>query len=240
MSAFHYRALKTDGHEVNGLLEGDSARQVRQMIREQGLAPIEVTQVSKRKKIFAVSLLRSQVSIAELALVTRQLATLLNAGMPLEEVLLAASEQTEKQQMKTVLLAVRAKVNEGHSLATALAEFPWVFTELYRSTVAAGEQAGRLDMVLINLADYLERKQRLQQKIQSALIYPSIMSVIAIIIVSFLLVFVVPKMIAIFGQTGQELPFITQILITLSYVIKQFGLMIIAGLVILAIIINKA
>ncbi|TLZ19343.1 MAG: type II secretion system protein GspF, partial [Gammaproteobacteria bacterium] len=155
MGAFEYTALDSGGRERKGILEGDTPRHIRQLLREQQLLPVSVTEVAqkeaRRQRTFSLA---RRVSAADLALFTRQLATLARAGLPLEEALLAVSQQTEKPRVQSIVLGVRARVMEGHTLADGFAEFPRIFPEIYRATVAAGEQAGHLDKVLERLADY--------------------------------------------------------------------------------------
>ncbi len=235
MAAFQYSALTSKGSSQKGIIEADSSKQARQLLREQGLTVLTI-QLTQQKmgqlKIRAFG--KPAVSVKELALMTRQLATLLAAGLPLEEVLLAVGEQTEKTRTKGLILAVRSKVLEGHSLASALRDYPQAFTELYCSTVAAGEKSGHLDIVLQRLADYTEQQFQMKQKIQQALIYPSIMVFVALGIVGFLLEFVVPKMVSVYSNIGQELPGMTQFLISLSFNLKHYGLylLILLGIVI--------
>lgn len=226
MPAFQYHAINQAGTKHKGVLEGDSERQIRQLLRERGLVPIEVKKVDNKisaKKNFSLSRKKS-ISVKDLALLTRQLSTLLSSGLPLEEALLAVAEQSEKTKTKSILLAVRARVLEGHTLATGLREFPAAFSSLYCATVAAGEQSGNLSIILTRLADYTEKQQKMRQKLKQAMIYPSIMTLVSIAIVTFLLIYVVPKMIAVFHTTGQSLPTATTILIAISQFIKQYGI----------------
>src|SRR5215469_15150892 len=192
MGAFEYIALDAKGRERKGLLEGDTPRQVRQQLREQGLTPLEVIEAAVKEasapKAFG---LKRGISATDLALVTRQLATLVRSALPVEESLLAVSQQTEKPRLKSMLLAVRGRVMEGHTLASGLGQFPHVFPEIFRATVAAGEHTGHLDGVLERLADYAENRQQLRQKLQLAMIYPVILTGMAITIVPGLLVYVV-------------------------------------------------
>ncbi|MSP53377.1 MAG: type II secretion system protein GspF [Gammaproteobacteria bacterium] len=226
MGAYNYTALDASGKNRKGVVQADNEKTARQQLRQQGLTPIDLRYVSEasQTKVGYFNLRRTRVSVAELALLTRQLATMLQAGIPLDETLQSIAEQAEKQRGKSMLLAVRAKVLEGHSLATGLAEFPHVFNNLYRATVAAGEKTGHLDKVLERLAEFTERRQEVRQKIIQALIYPSVIICAAIGIVSFLLAFVVPKMITVFQQSGQALPVATQILLALSQFLQSFGL----------------
>ena len=234
MGAFEYVALDASGREKKGVLEGDTARQVRQQLREQGWVPVEVQETAereqraRRKRGFA---LRRGVSSTDLALITRQLATLVRSGMPLEEALLAASQQNEKARLKSMLLAVRSRVMEGHTLATGLGDFPHVFPELYRTTVAAGEQSGHLDVVLERLADYSEARQQMQQKIQLALFYPALLTLVAVAVVIGLMTYVVPQVVQVFDNIGQELPGLTKALIAMSDFLRSWGLWLLALLV---------
>jgi general secretion pathway protein F len=213
LGAFEYTAVDNSGRQQKGVLEGDTARQVRQLLRERGLLPMEVSEVVERDSTGISFSFRRGISAADLALTTRQLATLVRSGMPLEEALLAVGQQAEKPRLKSILLGVRSRVMEGHSLADGLGEFPHAFPEIYRATVAAGEQSGHLDPVLERLADYTESRQQLRQRVSHALIYPVILTVLAVLIVSGLLVYVVPKVVGVFENTGQALPLFTRMLI---------------------------
>ena len=225
MGAFEYTAVDRGGRQHKGVLEGDTARQVRQLLRERGMLPMAISEVMERESrgTRASFSLRRGISAADLALVTRQLATLLRSGMPLEETLLAVGQQSEKPRLKSILLGVRSRVMEGHTLASGLGDFPQAFPEIYRATVAAGEQSGHLDPVLERLADYTEGRQQLRQRVSQALIYPVILTVMAISIVSGLLVYVVPKVVGVFENTGQALPTFTQILIASSDFLREYG-----------------
>ncbi|HEY3643886.1 MAG TPA: type II secretion system inner membrane protein GspF, partial [Gammaproteobacteria bacterium] len=162
---------------------------------------------------------------------TRQLATLVRSALPVEEALLATSEQSEKPRLKSMLLAVRARVMEGHTLAQGLGQFPHVFPEIFRATVAAGEHTGHLDNVLERLADYAESRQQLRQKIGLAMLYPIILSCTAILIVIFLMTYVVPKITAVYTQSGKVLPLLTQILIWISRTLREDGVYILVALI---------
>jgi general secretion pathway protein F len=243
MAAFAYKALNAKGKNANGVLEGDNARQVRQQLREQGLIPLEVEQVAERAqndgKGAAFSLFKPRISASDLALLTRQLATLVESALPVEEALLAVAEQSEKPRQKNMMMAVRSKVVEGHGLADAMAEFPSVFDDLYRAMVAAGEKSGHLDTVLNRLADYTERRQQTRSQISQALIYPSLMLFFAIGIIVMLMTFVVPKIVGQFTKTGQELPLITRILIATSEWLQNYGLFLFIAIVLLIVIIRR-
>ncbi len=234
MGAFEYTAVDKSGRQSRGVLEGDTARTVRQTLRERGLLPVAVAEVSEKTPSGRRSLsFRRGVSPMDLALVTRQLATLVRSSMPLEESLLAVSQQTEKPRLKSILLGVRSRVMEGHTLADGLGEFPQAFPELYRATVAAGEQSGFLDSILERLADYTESRQQLRQRISHAMIYPIILTVMALLIVSGLLVYVVPQVVGVFESSGQELPGLTTGLIALSDFLRANGIWVLILVVVL-------
>lgn len=225
MGAFEFTALDAAGKERTGILEGDTPRHIRQLLREQQLLPVAVTEVAQKeaKRQRSFSLLR-RVSSTDLSLFTRQLATLVRAGLPLEESLLAVSQQTEKPRVQSIVLGVRARVMEGHTLADGFAEFPRVFPEIYRATVAAGEQSGHLDDVLERLAEYTETREQIRQKVLAALLYPIVLTVMCFGIVSLLLVFVVPKVVAVFVAQKAQLPLITRILIAVSAFLRSYGI----------------
>lgn len=223
MAAFEYRALDPQGRQRKGILEADSSRQVRQMLRERQLAPLEVTAARQQEAGGGRWQLRRGISAAELALLTRQLATLVQAALPIEEALGAAAAQAGSARIQAMLLAVRARVLEGHSLAEALKAFPAAFPELYRATVAAGEHAGHLGPVLERLADYTEQRQQSRQKIQLALLYPMILMIASLAIVGFLLGYVVPDVVRVFIDSGQELPTLTRGLIAVSDGVRDWG-----------------
>lgn len=224
MAAFEYVALDPRGRQQKGVLEADSARQVRQLLRERQLAPLQVKATRTREHAGGGRLSFGQgLSARDLALVTRQLATLVQAALPIEEALGAAAAQASAARIQSMLLAVRAKVLEGHSLASSLKEFPAAFPDLYRATVAAGEHAGHLGPVLEQLADYTEQRQQSRQKIQLALLYPVILMLASLGIVGFLLGYVVPDVVRVFIDSGQTLPALTRGLIALSSLVKQWG-----------------
>ncbi len=239
MPAFNYTALDNTGKETSGVLEADTAKHIRQQLRLQGLLPIDVIQVNKKAKTdttgFSFGRLFNRISVSDLALFTRQLATMLSASIPLEEALLSVAEQSEKKHIKSIIMAVRGRVLEGFGLAQAMADFPRVFSTLYCSTIAAGEKTGRLDLVLERLADFSERQHEVRQKILQALIYPAIIIMASISIVAFLLSYVVPKIITVFQNNGQVLPDATIILIAISHFIQNYGLYVIILLLALAV-----
>ena len=225
MAAFAYKAMNANGRQVQGVLEGDTPRQVRQQLREKGLIPLDVEVVSEQRSSnrFQFTFFRTTVSASDLALITRQLATLIEAALPIEEALLAVAQQADKNKQKNMLMAVRSKVVEGYPLADALGEFPSVFDELFRAMVAAGEKSGHLDTVLNRLADYTEKRQQTRSQIVQAMVYPSLMLVFAMAIVMLLLTVVVPKIVGQFDHMGQDLPYITQLLISISDGLRDYG-----------------
>ncbi|WP_435104224.1 type II secretion system inner membrane protein GspF [Arhodomonas sp. AD133] len=235
MAAFEYNALDGGGKEHNGVLEGDSARQVRQQLRDRGWIPMAVDEVRERRRGGGIARRRSRIRAGELTLLTRQLATLVGSGTPLEESLRAVSRQSERQSVRNLVTGVRARVVEGHTLADGLAEFPRVFNELYRATVAAGEQTGHLDTVLERLADYVEKRQQMRQRIQQALIYPIALVIISIGVVSLLLTYVVPKVTRVFADTGQTLPMLTRGLIATSDFLRAWGPLLLVAVIGIAI-----
>lgn len=217
MSAYEYRALDASGRELRGVLDGDSARQVRQLLREQSLLPVAVTEVTDTEPARTLSLsIGTGVGATDLALLTRQLSTLVRSGIPLEEALLAVSQQSEKPRVRSVIAGVRARVMEGRTLAEGLGAFPTVFPEIYRATVSAGEQSGHLDAVLERVADYTESRLVLQQKVRNAMVYPVLLLAISFLIIGVLMTFVVPEVARVFEAGEKELPLLTQMLIATS------------------------
>jgi general secretion pathway protein F len=240
LGAFEYTALEPSGKERKGILEGDTPRHVRQLLREQQLLPVTVAEVAQKeaKRQRSFSFVR-RVSAADLALFTRQLATLVRAGLPLEESLLAVSQQTEKPRVQSIVLGVRARVMEGHTLADGFSEFPRVFPEIYRATVAAGEQAGHLDNVLERLADYTEGRDQLRQKVVAAMLYPIVLTVLCFGIVSALLVYVVPQVVSVFESSKAKLPLATQLLIATSSFLRSYGIYLLMGIVLAVVLFRR-
>jgi general secretion pathway protein F len=241
MGAYQYVAVDPRGKEHRGVLEGDTPRHVRQLLRDKQLLPVEVAEVEarERKTRRQISLFKG-ISGLDLALLTRQLATLVKAGLPLEEALLAVSEHTEKPRLKSIVLGVRAKVLEGHTLAAGLDDFPHAFPTVYRATVMAGEQAGQLDSVLERLADYTESRHGLRQKVVQAMVYPILLTVIALFIIVIMLIAVVPKVVGVFETTGQELPLMTRILISISSFVQNWWFLLIAGAIAVVVLAVRA
>ena len=231
MGAFEYLALDQAGKEKKGLIEGDTAKHVRQILRDRQMLPVQVTEVAqkeaRRQTTFSF---RKGMSTGELALVTRQLASLSQSGLPLEEALLAVAQQNDQPRTKSILLGVRSRVMEGHALAEGLSEFPQAFPELYRATVAAGEQSGHLDVVLERLADYTEARQELRQRISNAMIYPIALVGLSVAIIAFMLATVVPRIVSVFENSSGQLPALTRGMIATSDFIRNHWFLLILGI----------
>lgn len=223
MPAFNYRAQDANGRHCRGQQEADSARHARQLLRERGLRPTLLTVAKSGNPGVRHAQSGTRLGVTDLALLTRQLSTLIQAGLPLEEALGAVAAQSEKRLLSSLLAAVRSRVIEGHALATALSAFPRAFPELFRASVAAGERSGYLGQVLEELADYTEARQQSRQKIQLAMVYPLILMFASLAIVGFLLGYVVPDVVKIFINSGQALPFLTQAMIALSNGLRTWG-----------------
>ncbi|MEZ9197856.1 type II secretion system inner membrane protein GspF [Shewanella sp. 10N.286.54.B9] len=241
MPAFEYKALDKAGKQQKGVVEADTARHARGQIRELRLMPLEITPVVEKEskaKSGGVSFFKRGISVSELALITRQIATLVAAGLPIEEALKAVGQQCEKDRLASMVMAVRSRVVEGYSLADSMAEFPHIFDELYRAMVASGEKSGHLEVVLNRLADYTERRQQLKSKMTQAMIYPIVLTCVAIGVIAILLAAVVPQVVGQFEHMGQELPWTTELLISSSDFIRDYGL-IVLGLIIGLFVIMK-
>ncbi|MGI9291447.1 MAG: type II secretion system inner membrane protein GspF [Gammaproteobacteria bacterium] len=226
MGAFEYTAVDTAGKQQRGVLEGDTARQVRQQLRDKNLLPINVVESAQKESTRQSSFSFGKgLSAGDLAVFTRQLATLAGSGMPLEEALAAIGEQNDNARLKSIVLGVRARVREGYTFADGLRDFPRAFPDIYRATVDAGEQSGHLDAVLERLADYTESRQELVQKIRNAMIYPAVLVVFCLAIVTVMMTYVVPKVVNVFTNTGEELPGPTAFLINTSDFLQSYGLL---------------
>ncbi|KAF7767589.1 general secretion pathway protein F [Pseudoalteromonas citrea] len=226
MAAFEYRALDGKGKEKKGILEADTAKQVRQMLREKAMMPLEVAPAAEKDKQQSsdgFQLFKGyKPSVADLALVTRQLATLIQSSLPVEAAVMAVAEQCEKPRLKRMLMSVRSKVVEGYTLADGMSEFPHVFDNLYRAMVAAGEKSGHLDQVLNRLADYTEQRQHMRSQITQAMVYPTILVIFAIAIVSVLLGTVVPQILKTFEKSKQVLPWTTEWVMAASNFVQSY------------------
>lgn len=220
MGAYHYQALKKSGKLCKGIIEADSQRHARDLLRQQSLLPTQVKLVKNKN----ITQEKDRISAQDLSLFTRQLATLIQSGIPIDEALTGVAEQLDKEKLKRLILGVRSKVVEGFALAEALNYYPLAFPELYRATISAGEQTGHLDLVLEKLAMYTENQEKSKQKIQQALIYPSLMLLISLGIIYFLLLFVVPNIIEVFKDSDEPLPLMTVILVDISHFFMSYGL----------------
>jgi general secretion pathway protein F len=221
MAAFRYETLDAGGRESRGVIEADTLRHARSNLRDSGLTVISVLAVSQDNLQAGTSgswreRFRSGISNAQLSLITRQLATLLAAGLTLEQALNALIEQSESETVTQVLAGVRAEILAGHTLAQAMSKYERVFPDIYRALVKAGEASGELGQVMLRLADYTESRQALQQKVGLAFVYPAIVTAVALMVVTGLLMFVVPQVVSVFQQSHQSLPLLTLILIGLS------------------------
>jgi general secretion pathway protein F len=214
MEAFQYQALNAAGHTISGVLQADTPRQARAQLRAQGLLPSIINQVHAREN--AQQSWTRGVSAAELSLVTRQMATLLDSGLTMEQTLNALIEEAAEPMTREVLTGVKTEVTSGQSLAGALGSYEKSFPDFYRALVHGGEESGALPTVLQHLADYLDARQALKQKTGLALLYPALVTTVAIMIVAGLLIYVVPQVVQVFQQSRQTLPLLTRMLIALS------------------------
>ncbi len=225
MPGFEYQALDPSGREVKGVIEGDTDRHARALLRERGLVPLNVAEITAREATSGERRLfrRRSLSQSDLALITRQFATLVRAGLTIEECLNVLIEQSESPASRRLLAAVRARVLEGQSLTRSLTAFPQAFPEIYRAMIEAGEQSGRLMDVLERLADYLENRENLRQKVALAFVYPALVTVVSIGVISLLLIYVVPQVTRVFEDLGQGLPWPTRVLIAISGFMQATG-----------------
>jgi len=224
MAAFRFEALDLQGRQQRGLVEADSAKAARSQLRQQGLTPVSVEAAGVRSHGARQQRLSfgRRLSSREQTVTTRQIASLLVAGLPLDEVLGILSEQAERDYVRDLMAALRAEILGGHSFANALEQHPRDFPDIYRALVAAGEHTGKLGLVLTRLADYLEQRNALKQKIQLAFTYPAVVSVVAFGIISFLLTYVVPQVVNVFVSTNQQLPLLTVVMLALSGFLRNW------------------
>jgi len=239
MAAFSYRALDPTGREVRGVLEAETGRLARGKLREQQLSPVEVVPVSQRRAI-GLRFARAGIRASSLNLLTRQWATLLAAGLTVEQSLTALIEQTEDERARDVMAGVRAEVLSGHSLYVALSAYADVFPPIYRALVNAGEKSGELSTLLVRLADYLEKSQLSRQKILQAMLYPIIVVFVAGAVSAGLVGYVVPQIVGVFRNSKQALPFLTQALIFVSDVLREGWPWIIALAVAAVVLVRRA
>ncbi|MDB5754965.1 MAG: gspF [Massilia sp.] len=227
MPAFRYEAVDDGGATRKGVVNADNARSARADLRSQGLTPLAVDAIAAQLDAAGVARSRGfgeRLSQVELALFTRQLASLLEAGLPLEQAFTALLEQAERAYVRDLVASIRSEVMGGASFSDALSRHPRDFAEIYRALVASGEQIGQLSRVLSRLADYIERSNALVQKVRLAFIYPGIVTVVAFAIVIFLLTYVVPQIVSVFANTKQALPFLTVMMLAVSNFVRAYGI----------------
>ncbi len=225
MAAFRFAAADTSGKEQTGVLEADSARGARQLLRGRGLIPLTVEPVygEVASGTGVPMRLGRRLSQTELAVITRQLASLLGAQLPVADALTVMVEQSEKQQVRELMASIRTDVLSGTAMSKALARHPRQFPEIYRALISAGEESGKLGSVLGSLADYIEERAKLQQKITLAFVYPAIVTLVALLVVVGLLTYVVPQVVQVFANTKQQLPLLTTALIAVSDFVRNYG-----------------
>jgi general secretion pathway protein F len=228
MPSYNFEASDATGRLERGMIDADSPRGARNALRARGLTPLNVRSASGSHRLGSAQLLAKHLSDADLAWLTRQVSSLLAAGLPLDAALTATLEQAEKRHIAQALSAVRADVRAGHRLADALATRPKDFPDIYRALVAAGEESGDLSLVMERLALYVEQRNALRGKVLTAFIYPAIVALVSVGIVFFLLGFVVPQVIGAFHQTHQQLPLITRIMVTVSDIVRDWGVVALA------------
>ncbi len=224
MAAFRYAAVDNAGKDQSGVLEADSARVARQLLRGRGLVPLKVEPVLSESQRTQLTLtIGRRLGQTELAVMTRQLASLLGAALPVADALTVMVEQSERQHVRELMAAIRTDVLGGTSLSKALARHPRQFPDIYRALISAGEESGKLGSVLASLADYIEERAKLQQKITLAFVYPIIVTVVALLVVIGLLTYVVPQIVSVFTNTRQALPFLTVAMIATSDFVRSYG-----------------
>jgi general secretion pathway protein F len=241
MPVYAYKGLNAKGRNVGGIIDADNPKNARLKLRRDGIYPTDITEEHETKKSVAsraqtdIASLFERVTPQDIALMTRQLATLVGAGLPLVDCLGALIEQMDRAGLKRILSQVRERVVEGGTLADAMKAHPRVFNDLYVNMVRAGEASGALDLVLVRLADYTERSAQLRGKVRSALTYPVLASIVSTGILFFLLSYVVPKVTRIFQETKQELPMMTVVLLAISNFCSQYWWVILAAVIVLVI-----
>lgn len=237
MELYRYTAIDAHGKTQKGTMKGDTAKMIRVQLRAQGMVPVAVDAIDKKidKKS---SKLDRRIRLGQLAIFTRELGSLLHAGLELEESLYSSALNCEDKHLAQMLLAIHAKILEGYSFSHGLDQYPKAFPHVYRASVGAGEEAGFVGDVLINLADYLESQQIMRQKIITIMMYPAILSMVAIGIVFFLLIYVAPKILTIFEQSDAALPWVTQVLMVSSDFLAAHGLLILGGIVVFGVLLK--
>jgi general secretion pathway protein F len=233
MPAFRFEASNSAGRIESGLLEADGARQARLQLKDRGLTPISVEATASDGSVGSKhSSVSGRLKNADLAICTRQLASLLAAGLPLGQALAVVTEQAETDIVRERFGAVRSEVLAGHSLSDAMNRFPKDFPDIYRSLVTAGEQSGNLSLVMERLADHVESRSALAQKVGLAFLYPAVVTLVAISVIIGLLTYVVPQVVGVFSQTRQKLPFLTIAMLEISNFLRDWGWLVLAALIV--------
>jgi general secretion pathway protein F len=231
MPAYRFEALDAAGKSSSGILEADNAKAARSQLRAQSLVPLAVAPVAASDaKRASARFTRRAFNATTLAVWTRQLAGLVGSGLPLERALTALADEAEDQAQRELVAHLKSEVNAGSPFARALATAPREFDEVYRAVVAAGEQSGALGPVLERLADDLEQRQALRAKVVGAMLYPAIVSLIAVVIVIFLVTYVVPQVATVFTSSKRALPTLTVVMLGISAFARQWGLLVGVGL----------
>ena len=224
MPGYHYTAYDIDGREQRGVLESDSPRLARAVLREKGLFPLDVTLIEAANDASAGNhAKRIRLGTSDLARITRQLSTLLGAGLTIEQTFNALIEQAESESERQLLARLRGAVLEGHAMGSALSAYPDTFSDLYRTLITAGEASGKLPEVLARLADHVENQQAMKQKFLVAMIYPAIVMLVCVLVVAGLMIYVVPQVVGVFESTRQTLPWITRAMLALSRFLQATG-----------------
>lgn len=232
MPAFAYKAADKGGAQKKGIIEASSPAAARALLREQALLPLSVEPASTRETAFGIKLptLRRGITPRQLATVTRQIATLVGSDIAIEESLRLVATQSEQAAVSALLLEVRGAILDGRSFATALGQHPKAFPEYYRASVAAGEASGKLPDVLNHLAEFVENRQANNQKLQLALLYPGLLALVSLGMMTMLLVYVVPDIVKVFVSRGADLPLLTRMLIATSSFLQYYGLYLLLGI----------
>jgi general secretion pathway protein F len=245
MPVFNYEASTAAGKIINSAIEADSARHARTLLKEQGLIVLEVSSTStnpskiniKNKSNFKVKTKVKPIYVIDF---TRQLATLLNSGLPIDQALILLSQDdSADKKLQTIIAEIKAGINEGKSFAKCLLPHEYSFNNLYISLVEAGEESGKLDIIMLELAEYLEQKQKLKEQVQQAFIYPAIVSFIALCIIIFLLTYVIPQVVGVFSKNNQKLPLLTEIMLAISAFLKDYGIYLAIAILLLVVLVNK-
>jgi general secretion pathway protein F len=239
MPNFRYTAEQTDGQTVQGFVHAETAKQARQSLRNQGLQPLSIAS-EDNKTTTHTHWFTPELKNHEVVLLTRQLASLLEAQLPVAQALSALIEQAQTPLLQKRLTHIRNDISAGGTLAQAFGRFPKAFPDIYQATIAAGESSGNLGQVMARLADTLEVRQALKQKITAAFIYPTIVSFVALCVVLGLLTYVVPKIVVVFESTHQNLPFLTHIMMALANYLKNYGMLSLLVLLTLTLLARQA